>query len=200
MATELMARFYQMNYRGQVFSSGMTLTAINNATYTSATLGATETPIVGVWNPSTNGVNLVILQASLTIVTTALSTPTGGAPFVWAVSTGNAGLSAVGLLTPWNRKTLVQSGSSAKGLANVALTGLTTTLVVMEGADCQGGPQINVTAAQTAAGFSTQAQAGIQNFDGSLIVPPGGILSLLATTTPVACSAASRIMWAEIPV
>src|SRR5205809_7852106 len=80
---ELHGRFYEQNYRGAVFSGGMGLTAINNATYTTATLGATVTPIVGLYNPIGSQVNLVIWQVTLGITVTA-ATATGGAPFAWA--------------------------------------------------------------------------------------------------------------------
>jgi hypothetical protein len=66
-------------------SGGIGLTAINNATYTTGTLTASCTPILGVYNPSTSLVNLVILQAILDLAMTA-ATNTGGAPFVWASS------------------------------------------------------------------------------------------------------------------
>src|SRR5690242_14274245 len=77
----LHGRFYESNCRGAVYSGGMTPAAINNSTYTTGTLTASCTPIIGVWNPSTNTVNLVILQATLSIVVTA-ATATGCGGFV----------------------------------------------------------------------------------------------------------------------
>src|SRR6266480_4992158 len=83
--TELQGRFYENNFRGRLFSGGQGLFTINNATFTTATLGVTATPIVGVWNPTTSKVNLVLLQAILAVTVTA-ATATGPGGFAWATS------------------------------------------------------------------------------------------------------------------
>jgi hypothetical protein len=44
----------------------------------------------------------------------------------------------------------------------------------------------------------TSYSGGVENFDGSLIVPPGGVLALMAVTTPVAQSAVAGIVWEEV--
>lgn len=195
---ELHGRFYEQAYRGNLFSGGMSaLTAINNATFTSGTLGATATPIAGVWNPASSVVNLVILQAVLGITITA-ATATGGAPFVWAVSTGNAAVSTG--VAAWNRKTLTKNGATGQNVATAALTGLTNNLVVMQASALTGGQATSVTLVEgtVAAPPSIAGGMTVENLDGSIIVPPGGVLALLATTTPVAHSAVSALVWEEI--
>lgn len=194
---ELHGRFYEQNFRSLLYSDGMGLTAISNATYTTATLTASVTPIVGVWNPSTSGVNLVILQATLGVTQTALQS-TGGGPYVWAMSTGNTAISTG--TTPLNRKTLVKSGSAAKGMTNTTPTGLTNSLVVMHASSLGGGSGYNTALLGTAIGYQPGLNAFTENIDGGLIVPPGGFLALLATTTPVAHSAASSLLWEEVAV
>lgn len=91
IVSELHGRFYEQAYRGNLYSSGMTTTSIANATFTtadanSATLGtaATATPIVGIWNPTTSGVNAVILQANIQLINTALQ-ETGVGGLVWVM-------------------------------------------------------------------------------------------------------------------
>src|SRR5678815_2401394 len=80
-------KFYEACSRGAIFSGGMTaLTSISNATFTIATLGATATPIIGLWNPATSLVNLVVIKAMLMVVQTALQN-TGCGGFSWATST-----------------------------------------------------------------------------------------------------------------
>ena len=191
------ARFQEAALRAKLFSDGMTLTSINNATYTTGTLTASATPIAGVWNPLNSGFNLVISQLRLQVINTALQV-TGPGAFVWATSFGNGAISTGNL--PLNRFTLQQTGSVAKGLANVALTGLTNNLVVREATGASGGPISNLSTLQTAAGLMPFNTAEIDNIDGAFIVPPGGVLALLATGTPVAISAASSLLWEEIPV
>src|SRR6266705_3362478 len=123
---ELHGRFYEQNRLNLLFSAGMGFTAINNVTYTTGTLGATCTPVAGVWNPAASVVNLVILQAQLSLGVTALQA-TGCAPFVWAMSTGNGAISTGA--QPLNRKTLALAGSAARDMTNVACTVLTNNLV-----------------------------------------------------------------------
>jgi hypothetical protein len=191
------ARFQEAALRGRLFSDGMTLTSINNATYTTGTLTASATPISGVWNPLNSGVNLVILQLRLQLVNTALQV-TGQGALVWATSYGNAAISTGN--SPLNRVTLQSTGSIAKGMSGVALTGLTNNLVVREVAGAGGGPMSNLSTLQTAAGLMPINVAQIDHVDGAIVVPPGGVLALLASGTPVAVSAASSLLWEELPV
>lgn len=189
-------RFMQAVQEGRVFSGGMGLTSISNATYTTGTLGATVTPVIGVYNPIGSNVNLVILQAALGLTMTALQA-TGAGPFVWAstistapVTTGN---------NPLNRRTLQPAGSAAKDITNVAPTGMTPNLTVRGASSLGGGSASNAAFLATAVGMQAQMSAFVENIDGAIWVPPGGVLALLATTTPVAHSAASMLLWEEVP-
>jgi hypothetical protein len=176
----------------------MALTALSANTIT---LNNTTTPILGVWNPATSSVNLVILQAALGAVLNTLTTPVGPGAFLWASSVGNTAITTGN--TPFNRKTLQASGSQAKGFnTSPALTGLTNNLVVFEGADL---PQLSGQTAGTITASTASAQfaaglSAVQNFDGGLIVPPGGILALLNTTSTTTYSVAGRLLWEEVPV
>jgi hypothetical protein len=190
-------RFYEAAVRGTLFSTGMTVTSISNVTFTTATVDATATPIVGVWNPLGSGKNLVILQARIQIVNTALQT-TGQGGFVWLTGTGESAISTG--LTPLNRLTLTASGSIAKGFANTALTGKSASLSIREASGLAGGPMNNTSFLQTAVGALSPNVVAIENIDGAIIVPPGGVLSLQCTTTPIAISAASSLLWEEVPV
>lgn len=196
--SELHGRFYEQNYRGAVFSDGIpTVIAITAATYNISTLGATATPIAGLWNPSTSPINAVLLAATLSAIKTALQN-TGCGPFFWATSIGNAALTLGN--TPLNRKTLAASGSFCKGLANVALTGLTNNLTV-KGASALGGGSASLAAfLETQAGMATIHAASRELFDGEWIIPPGGVIALLAGSAPVAVSATSMLVWEEVPV
>ena len=197
IVSELHGRFYEQAYRATLFSGGMTTTAINNATFTSATTGATATPIAGLWNPLSSPVNLVVLQATLSVTLSALQA-TGAGPFVWMASTSNGAITTGA--APYNRKTLTATGSFARNMAGVALTGMTGTLAIVGGSALGGGAGYNASLLGTAAGFMPQLAGFTENLDGSIIVPPGGVLALMATTTPVAHSAASSILWEEVPI
>lgn len=190
---EIHGRFYEQCYRSALFSAGSSTTALSANTIT---LTSTTTPIVGVWNPSTSIVNLVILQASLQVSTKTASTTAPGS-MVWASSVGNTAITAGS--SPFNRKTMALSGSAAKAFnGGTALTGLTNSLVIFEGADLVGG--LALTTALVPATAELPAYCTVQNFDGSLIVPPGGVLALLNTVSTTTVSVASRLLWEEVPV
>lgn len=192
---ELHGRFYEQNVRGAVFMGGMAATSISAATFTTATVGATATPIAGVWNPSTSIYNLVILQALLSVSQTALQA-TGPGAFAWMTSVGNAGITLGN--NPTNCKTLIASGSVAKDMSGIALTGLTTNLAVRRAAGVAGGSAIGAAFLATQAGAQTQQVVSVEPFEGDLIVPPGGILALMCSITPVGHSAASGLVWEEV--
>jgi hypothetical protein len=205
LVTELQPRFYEWNNRGSIFAGGMQLTSIANATFTtadglSATLAtaATATPIAGLWNPSNSGINIVLLQAVVSMVLTA-ATSTGTGPLVYASYTGQTSPIATGL-NPINRKSfLVSGGSLTKNLAGVALTGLQNTGVFL-GASSIPTDSTNFSFVGTAVGAMPWVAPSAENLDGNIIVPPGSIIALFASTTPVAVSAASSLVWIEIPV
>lgn len=193
MASYLHGRFYEQCYRGALFSAGSSTTALSANTIS---LTSTTTPIVAVWNPPTSGMNLVILQAGLQISVKTASTTAPGS-IVWAASVGNLSISTGG--NPFNRKNLAFSGTVTRAFnGGVALTGLTNNLVIFEGADMVGG--LALTTALVAATTEIPAYVSVQNFDGSLIVPPGGVLALLNTVSTATISVASRLLWEEVPV
>lgn len=192
----LHGRFYEQCYRGNVYSDGIsTVQAITAATYNIATLGNTATPIAGLWNPSTSPINAVLLAATLNTIKTALQN-TGCGPFFWATSIGNTAITTGN--TPLNRKTLAKSGSFCKGMSNVALTGLTNNLVVMGASSLIGGSSSLAAFLETQAGMATYPFASRELFDGEWIVPPGGVIALLAGSAPVAVSATSMLVWEEV--
>jgi hypothetical protein len=197
LVTQLHGRFYEQNYRGNVYSAGSSTTALSANTIT---LVAATTPIVGVWNPTASTVNLVMLTASLQAFINTLTTPVGAGAFVWASSIGN-GVISTGV-APFNRKTLISAGSQAKAFnGGVALTGLTNNLVIFDAADFTSptGQTYGTIVAPTA-GTSLTGFGGIHAFDGGLIVPPGGVLALLNTTSTTTMSATSRLLWEEVPL
>lgn len=197
--SELHGRFYEQCSRGNMYSAGMSASALSATT---VGLTATSTPILGLWNPATSTVNLVISQASITYYANTLSAPVSPGPFVWASSTGNNAISTGTI--PFNRKTLTSAGSSTKTFVGgaTALTGLTSNLVIFEGADLAspGSLTYGTIVAPTASSNTLVGSVGIQNFDGSLIVPPGGVLALLNVTSSTTFTVAGRILWEEVPV
>ena len=193
--TDAHGRFQEAALRGNLFSAGMTTTSISNVTFTTATLGATGTPIVGLWNPIGSGKNLVILQARLQVVITALNR-TGPGAFMWCTSVNQSAISTG--ITPLNRFSLTASGAVGKGFANTAMTGLSGNLTVQEASGLQGGPM--PVSGTDILGVVPYHAPSTDNIDGAIILQPGSIIALLCTTTPVGISAASSILWEEVPI
>lgn len=190
IVSELHGKYYEQCYRGALYSVGMTSTALSANTIT---LTATTTPIIGVWNPATSVSNLVLLKAKCVITSAGNSAVAPGA-FMWATSTGNAAITTG--LNPLNRKTFTQVGSQAKGYnISTALTGLTNNLVVQHAAAFG-----TLVAAQGATASPIISGDGVEEFDGAIIVPPGGVFALLNTVSTTTVSVSSMLMWEEVPV
>ena len=190
IVSELHGKYYEQTYRGNLYSFGMTSTALSANTIT---LTATTTPIIGVWNPTGSGKNLVILKAKCQLTVAGNSAVAPGA-FVWATSVGNSAISTGS--APLSRSTLQNSGSVAKGFnISTALTGLTNNLVVQHAAGFG-----TLLAAQGATATPIMSGDPVEDVDGALIVPPGGVLALLNTTSTTTVSVASMILWEEVPV
>jgi hypothetical protein len=193
--SELHGRFYEQAYRGNVFTGG--INAVTALSANTIGLTATATPILGLWNNLSNTVNLVLLQASLQMMYNTATTPAPPGALVWAASTSNGGISTG--TTPTNVKTLTGSGSQAKYFTPAtALTGLTNNLVIFAASDI---PTPGSLAYGTIANTSIAPLiGGVQNFDGGLIVPPGGVLALLNTVSTTTFSVYGRITWEEVPI
>jgi hypothetical protein len=190
MALNQYARFYEMNFRGQLYSAGSGPTALSANTIG---LTATATPIVGVYNPTGSGISLSIQMIKVSAYFNTLTTPTGPGAFVLASSVGNTAV-ATGV-TPFNRKTLAAGGLAKAFNGGVALTGLTNNLVVFEGLEMPTyGP---LTYSTTTAG---QLGGAIDiEIDGSIIVPAGGVLAVLNTTSTTTVTVTSAMIWEEVP-
>ena len=195
IVSELHGSYYETNYRGNMYFTGHTSLAAFSANTISLT--STTTPILGVWNPASNTNNLVMTQAMLSVVANNLTSGAGPGVFVWAISLGNGAISTGA--APFNAKTLLQSGSNARGFAgSTALTGLTNNLTIVAGANIAAPSGLTYTTLASTA--LLPGYTGMETFDGSIIVPPGGVLALLNTTSSTVFSAVGRLTWEEVPV
>lgn len=187
------ARMHEANYLGTLFTFGVTQTALAAANATVTGVTSSAQPIVGLWNPSTSLVNLVLWKIS---AVTSLTANTAVAPggFVYLVSTGQSAITAGS--NPFSCKTLAQSGSAAKAFSmGTALTGLSGSLVVMRG---------SAIAAMNAAGPATAIHQPIapteELFDGSIFVPPGGVFVMMNTLSTTTNSLTPAITWEEVAI
>jgi hypothetical protein len=197
IVSELHGRFYEQVYRGAVYSTGSTLTALTSTNATVTGLTGTATPIVAVYNPVSSPVNLVLLQASVQLAANNLTSGAAPGALVWVYSNGNNAISTGS--QPFNRKTLTTAGSYAKAFnMTVALTGLTNNLAIFEGAQLQNVTGLTYTTLGSTA--LLPSYGGVQNIDGSIIVPPGSVFGLMNTVSSTTFSASTNLMWEEVPL
>ena len=186
-------RFQEAALQGNLYTFGLSNTALVAANAIATGLTATAQPVIGVWNPLTSGKNLVILQANV-IVTTVANSAVAPGGFMWVSSVTNGAITTGS--TPINCKTLVASGSVAKSYAvSTALTGLTVNLAVLRAAAIA---PFNAAGAATAVSL-LQGNA-VDNVDGSIVVPPGGVVGIMNQVSTTTCSVSVSLLWEEIPV
>lgn len=181
---------YALAYRGAVFHASTTPLGLAIPIYTSAT------PTVVLWNPSGSGKNLVLLAFSA------------------VYASGTAAYSAIGLMREIGAGSDIATGATFAAFSSSGTTG------GLIGAGSAGVARVStagtntLTTAGTAArwfqtlfGINLEAQtgtahgtlAGIQRFNGEVILPPGAAIWPAATLASVALYA-QTISWAEVPV
>jgi hypothetical protein len=203
IVSEAHGRFYEQTYRGSTFRfgtnvviTGASTMAIATGLSTTLSTSASGVPMLGIWNPPTSSVNVVLLQAQVNPMFNTATTPTPFGSLMWGSSLGNGGIQ-LGQL-PFNSKTLMQSGSQVKAFNGwQTLAGLTNPVTALEPADLNGGGMVAYGTASQTVGSTT---ISVQNFDGQMIVPPGGVLALFSTTSTTSFSYTGRLLWEEVPL
>ena len=194
---ELHGRFYEQAYRNSLFSFGMGTTALVSQNAIATGVAAAAQPVLGVYNPSSSTVNLVMLKCILKCFPNNLTSGAAPSGWTWLVSTAQSAISTGS--NPWNAKTMGQAGSAAKAFAvSTALTGMVGNLTVYGGADFDTfGALTYTTLGSTALAISA---GGAHEFEGSIIVPPGGVLALMNQASSTTFSVTGRILWEEVPI
>ena len=196
IVSELHGRYYEITKSGQMFTlAGAATPTALAATHATGTLGATATPIVGLWNPLTSNVNIEVIMAFVSQSGYDQNNAVSPGGFTWCASTGNGSIStgAAG----YNAKTLTTGGSLTKAYVNGtgALTGLTNNLVLVRGS------AVNAPVGVQPAAFSVgPACITVEDLAGSIIIPPGGVLALLGNISTTTVNFNSSIVWCESPV
>lgn len=186
------AQFMDATLAGRVYSFGLSNTALAAANAIATGVTSSAQPVIGLWNPSTSGVNLVIWQAIITHTTIA-NTAVSPAGFMWLVNSAQNAISTGS--TPFNTKTLVQGGSVAKAFAMAtALTGMSGSLAVLRPAAIG-----TINAAGPATAIHQAVTPNIEFVEGSLIVPPGGVLAIMGQASTTTVSLNVGIVWEEVP-
>lgn len=173
--------FYEAVSRGNVYTASTALAGVTQAAGMISPVAAAATVFLGLFNPNSSPVNLVILRTKLWTVS---GTP--GGPWAWNVVAPNAGITAAGA-QGINNKTLA-AGGQAKVFANAATTG-GLVAVMFRGI---GGP------AAITAGAGNNSVDEIS--DGDLIIPPGGAAFIAPTAAGTTHIAGASVSWEEVRI
>jgi hypothetical protein len=197
LVSQLMAKYYQQNYRGNKYvcsaaGGGVQLAA----THLFSTAIATFTPILALYNPLTSKVNLALMKLWCGLIAAPLATITQTGAFLLMGNSGQLITNAQSA-TPVNAASLKAQGSSAIGITNAVLAGAVGNPLLLR--PVSGNVEI-VTATANANGI--QGPVNQEEVAGSIIVPPGGYIAL---ATGISNAVAGHLIaagfeWDEIPV
>ncbi len=179
--SELLPQYYSLVKLGLVFYT--VASAINPAAFNG---GAAGTPIVGLFNPSNSGLDLVILATRLAVRTT------GTAAVAWDTNwwIGPSALPTGTRTNPFNMYSQNQTNSGAAAFVNTAMTGSTALL---------GGPIPVLSGGLPAATAVTNVVASNVDERGLLVIAPGTLAALGQAAALTAASMDCCAIWAELP-
>lgn len=180
--SELAPQYYSLLKNNKVFS--LAAAAANPTAFTG---GAAGTPLIGLYNPVTSGVDLVILQARLSVKTTGSAAVSWDAGFY---SVNQGGVAVTGSQTQArNLYSQSNTGSAAYGMVNAANTAaLASTLIAPS---LSGG--------LTAATAVTNVASAVDDVKGAIVVAPGCYLAFGVSGSLTAAAMNAALLWAELP-
>jgi hypothetical protein len=178
LISDLHSRYYENNYRGNVFGVGYAAAAL-------AAPSATSPGSFTLYNPLGSGKNLVMLE-----ITSALTTFTAVATTICAIGVYTFTNQTPTGLTPGNTPLCALVGS---GNASIAKTYTAATVV---GGNTFPIRQVNNTGILTAVGFA--GNFAKDDVSGALIITPGCGFGLAATATAADDTIQVCYTWAEV--
>lgn len=195
--TEMGLRFYELNRRNLLFTTGMQDTALIAANAIATGLSATAKPIIGIYNPVGSGVDLVLLKTYLAISTIA-NTAVNPQGFHYVV--GSTGVNLITTGTPGGAmscNTLLKQGSQATIITggNTALTGLVGNAVVLKPVEV--APVLNAAGNATAVSFANGVVS--EAVEGSITVKQGQFLGIMNQASTTTVDVLASLLWAELP-
>ena len=181
--------YYHANREGNLFyasnaAAGAAFTIFSNASFVGLAL----------WNPEGSGKNLVMAKARVGFDGTA-STAAGAFGYAWLVEAGShlataAPLSAITAITATRGD--CKCGPAGRG-NSVAIAASAATLTTAMTWGRSSGMGTSTGAITTMIGFMWE-----EDFDGTLIVPPGTFFAL-TTTILTGITATGTLIWSEEP-
>jgi hypothetical protein len=182
IGSQLHGTYYEATYRRSVFSGG-------NVTGVTTTIGLAGTYVgLALTNPLASGFNLVLLKCG------------------WALKVAQSGAAVIiGLMTSYNANLAVTQTVVVTPASN--LIGLGAAPVGLLGSSITLPSSANFTSVRTILGCAgTAAVSDVTHppcffdIDGSIILPPGGVVAFFTDVVTATNSFFGSFLWEEVPV
>lgn len=173
-------RYYETVSRGDVYRL-----SVAGATATAFTGGAAGTPLLGIYNPTGSGKNLVVLVVGVSNRVAASAAGTVDFALYQGVSAAPTGT----LTTPTNALTQAASGSVALGVVNAAATSTTATAL-----------QLPLGSYYWATAAGAINNSVLYEPAGSVVVAPGQFLALGASAALTSATWNASVLWEEVTI
>ncbi len=188
IVAQLHGRFYTQNYRGNLFYASLSSASALVAPATNAT------PNFALWNPAGNNVALSLVKAYYGYVSGTPAAGVIGYSYVPNAGSTTGGTSAISAFTTLTVRPCVIGRSYAGSvLAGSAATVTGTGIAPGTLARYSGISQGAIASASVAAGMNT-----VDEFDGTMIVPPGNLWYPVCSAASVATFMIAAV-WEEVP-
>ena len=187
LVAELHGKFFEQCYRGNLYYASTAAAGV--AISTSSTL----TPTYSLWNPAASG--KLMVPVSLMVSWATVTTLAGGV--VWTATT-NAGssISTTAPMVAFGTGTAINANLGSGKVSVVrAATGGTTTIVAAPTLFRTTGISVGTTSLVA----GTAWWCAREEYDGSMIVPPGNAIHVMASTV-LAAVCTITTAWLEVPL
>ena len=193
LAAELHGKYYTQAYRGNVFVGTAAIGGVAPAISTTTT-----TNTFGLWNPAGSGKNLVPIRYLIGFAAGTASSVAGNIVYTYSTGVGSATATAAPIST-FTTITPVSTylGSGIASIAKFsAVAGGIVQLAAGTFLKTSGISQLamNATSSTVATGWSA-----FEDFDGTLIMPPGSLL-VVGANAAVLTVFNQAMVWEEVPV
>jgi hypothetical protein len=157
-------------------------------------ISSTTSPTFGLWNPTGSGKNAVLIRFQIGWVGTTGAA--GNIGFAYAGSAGNT-IATGGVISAFNQGTALNANLGGGSVSVMKFTPAGTNTLTTAGTFLQtcGLSQLTTSGSATSVCMWTASQ----DYDGSIIVPPGVFLYVVATN-PLLSLFTLSLTWEETPV
>ena len=184
--TELLVSQLTPSYYTLLKNNLVHFVSLSGGNPTAFTGGAGGTPLIGLYNASNSGEDIVILQVRIGVRTTG--TAAGTLDFNWYM--GPSTLPTGTVTAPRNNYSGAPSGSIAIAFVNTAMTASSAINPI--------GPIASIGANPVTTPIAAVLNAN-ENTAGAIVCAPGNLIAVGASSTLTAASIDCTLLWAALP-